>query len=42
MELEEAMDKKFESRLNKGGVKEWINIKIKIDDDNDDVLDVEY
>ena len=43
MEIEEAMDKKFESRINKGGVKEWINIKIKTDEgDNDDALDEEH
>ena len=42
MEIEEAMDKKYESRLNKSGVKEWINIKIKIDNgDKDDALDEE-
>ena len=43
MEIEEARDKKFESRINKGGVKEWINIKIKTDEgDNDDALDEEH
>jgi hypothetical protein len=40
MELEEVMDKKFEKKTNKNGVKEWINIKIKSDDgDADDALD---
>jgi hypothetical protein len=40
MELEEVMDKKFEKKSNKNGVKEWINIKIKSDDgDADDALD---
>ena len=33
MELEDAMDKKFEKRINKNGAKDWINIKIKSDDD---------
>ena len=43
MELEEVMDKKFEKRLNKGGMKEWINIKLKLDDgeDNDNVFDTD-
>ena len=39
MELEEVMDKKFEKRLNKGGAKEWLDIKIKSDNDDDDALD---
>jgi hypothetical protein len=40
MELEEAMDKKFEANTNKKGVKEWINIRIKCDEcDLDDALD---
>jgi hypothetical protein len=39
MELEESMDKRFEKRSNKSGAKEWINIKIKSDDGDDDVLD---
>ena len=43
MELEEAMDKKFERKANKNGAKEWINIKIKSEDgDNDDALDSEF
>jgi hypothetical protein len=43
MELEEAMDKKFERKANKNGAKEWINIKIKSEDgDNDDALDNDY
>ena len=39
MELEEVMDKKFEKKLNKNSIKEWINIKIKSDNGDDDVLD---
>jgi P4 family phage/plasmid primase-like protien len=39
MELEEVMDKKFEKKLNKNSSKEWINIKIKCDAGDDDVLD---
>jgi P4 family phage/plasmid primase-like protien len=40
MELEEVMDKKFEKKSNKNGVKEWINIKIKSEDgEADDALD---
>jgi P4 family phage/plasmid primase-like protien len=39
MELEEAMDKRFEKKTNKNGSKEWINIKIKSDDGDDDILD---
>jgi hypothetical protein len=39
IELEEAMDKRFDKKTNKGGAKEWINIKIKSDDGDDDVLD---
>jgi P4 family phage/plasmid primase-like protien len=37
MELEEAMDKKFEKRTNKNGAKDWINIKLKSDDDIMDI-----
>lgn len=37
MELEEAMDKKFEKRINKNGAKDWINIKLKSDDDIMDI-----
>ncbi len=33
MEIEEAMDKKFEKRINKHGAKDWINIKLKSDDE---------
>jgi hypothetical protein len=33
------MDKKFEKKLNKNSIKEWINIKIKSDNGDDDVLD---
>jgi P4 family phage/plasmid primase-like protien len=39
MELEEVMDKKFEKKLNKNNIKEWVNIKIKCDAGDDDVLD---
>ena len=40
MEIEIAMNEKFEVKTNKNGVKEWINIKIKSDnDDGDDALD---
>ena len=40
MELEEAMDKRFDKKTNKSGAKEWLDIKIKSDDgDDDDVLD---
>jgi len=39
MELEEAMDKRFDKKTNKSGAKEWIDIKIKSDDGDDDVLD---
>ena len=39
MELEEVMDKKFEKKTNKNGCKEWINIKIKIDDGDDNLDD---
>jgi P4 family phage/plasmid primase-like protien len=43
MELEEAMDKKFEKKANKNGIREWVNIKIKSEDgDNDDILDNEF
>jgi P4 family phage/plasmid primase-like protien len=43
MELEEAMDKKFEKKPNKNGTREWVNIKIKSEDgDNDDVLDNDF
>ena len=38
-ELEEAMDKKFDKKTNKSGAKEWIDVKIKSDDGDDDVLD---
>jgi hypothetical protein len=38
-ELEEAMDKKFDKKTNKSGAKEWVDIKIKSDDGDDDVLD---
>jgi P4 family phage/plasmid primase-like protien len=41
MELEEAMDKKYEKRFNKSGAKEWLNIKIKSDDGDDHALDNE-
>ena len=37
--LEEVMDKKFEKKPNKNGIREWVNIKIKSDDGDDDVLD---
>ena len=43
MELEEAMDKKFEKKPNKNGIREWVNIKIKSDDgDADNVFDTDY
>ena len=43
MELEESMDKKFEKKLNKNGSKEWVNIRIRNDDDLDDnVLDTTF
>jgi hypothetical protein len=32
MELEMAMNEKFEVKTNKKGMKEWINIKIKRDE----------
>ena len=37
MEIEEAMDKKFEKRINKNGSKDWINIKLKSDDETMDL-----
>jgi P4 family phage/plasmid primase-like protien len=39
LELEEAMDKKFERKTNKNGSREWINIKIKSEEGEDDLLD---
>jgi hypothetical protein len=40
MEIEMAMNEKFEVKTNKNGVKEWINIRIKCDEcDLDDALD---
>jgi hypothetical protein len=33
------MDKKFDKKTNKSGAKEWIDIKIKSDDGDDDILD---
>jgi len=39
MELEEVMDKKFEKKLNKNNIKEWVNIKIKCEAGDDDALD---
>lgn len=39
MELEDAMDKKFESKSNKHNAKEWLNIKIKSEEGDDDALD---
>jgi len=39
IELEEAMDKKFEKKTNKNGSKEWINIKINSEDGDDDILE---
>ena len=39
MELEEAMDKRFDKKTNKSGAKEWVDIKIKSDDGDDDILD---
>ena len=39
MEIELVMNNKFEVKTSKNGIKEWINITIKSDDEVGDALD---